>query len=100
MKLEIIIIKIKNNIEKILIALGFVLMIIYSIYTKKNNISTSNTWAGVIGVLLYYLPILSGLWMISNKIKQKRKIISKAIKFFVGFSLFVIVLAAIVMVLS
>ena len=75
----------KKHIEKILIALGVVLLVLFILYTQKNNIPTSNTWEALIGFALFYIPFLSGVWIASEKIKEKRKTFSIILK---GFTIF------------
>ena len=72
----------KIETEKKLMLLGFYLAILYGIFTKVNNIPTVNNWAAFIGVVLFFGPFLTGLWMVSEKIKVKRKILSQIIKFY------------------
>lgn len=81
-----VMLKIKEKIDKVLIIIGFVLLVLFILYTKKNNISTSNTWEAYIGFVLFYLPLLSGVWILSNKIKEKKRRLSIILKVFICFA--------------
>jgi len=76
----------KKHIEKILMTLGVILHALFAVYTQNNNIPTQNTWAAVFGIVLFCAPFLTGAWIASEKIKEKRKTFSIIIK---GFTIFV-----------
>ena len=82
--------KIKKNSDRILIITSFAILSIFRIYTKINNISTTNTGEAFVGALLFGLPFFIGLWIYSNKIKDNRKTFSKIIKIFIIWACFVI----------
>jgi len=67
----------KKNIVKILIALGVISAGMFAVYTQKNNIPTQNTWEGFIGVALFNVPILTGTWIASERMKERRSTLSK-----------------------
>ena len=77
---------IKKHIEKILMALGVILLTLFAVYTQKSNIPTQNTWAAFIGFVLFYAPFLTGLWIVSEKIKEKRKTLGMILKGFIIFA--------------
>ena len=86
----------KKHIEKILMALGVILSMLFAVYTQKNNIPTQNTWAAVIGVALFYAPFLTGAWIASEKMKEERITFSIIIKGFTIFVCFAFVISFIV----
>ena len=71
---------IKKHIVKILIAIGIISVVLFIVYTQLNNIPTKNTWAAFIGFILFYAPVLTGAWIASEKMKEKRKTFSIVIK--------------------
>ena len=76
----------KKHIEKILMTLGVILYALFAVYTQNNNIPTQNTWAAAIGIVLFYAPVLTGMWIASEKMKEKRKTFSKILKGFIIFA--------------
>lgn len=73
--------RIKEKIVGVLIVCGIISFIIYILITKIIiNIPTKNNIAGLIGVFTL-LPIFIGLFIYSEKIKNKRNSLSRIIKF-------------------
>jgi len=71
----------KKHIEKILIALGTIIIVLFIINTQKNN-SSLLTWESFIGFALSYSLLVPGMWIASEKMKEKRKTLSVFIKVF------------------
>jgi len=72
----------KKHIEKVLIAAGTILIMFTVIYTLLNSISVVHSWEGFLGVALSYALIVPGVWIVSEKIKEKYKALSVFIKVF------------------
>ena len=85
-------VRLKKHIDKILIILSFILLYFFIFYTEINNIATGNTWAGHIGIAIFGGPLLSGLWLLRNNIKNKNQVASRIIKIFVIFFTLVFVI--------
>lgn len=77
--------KFKNNLDKVLIILGLVLFLSFGLYTKINNISTDNTWVAYLGMVICGTPLFCGLWLLSNKIRERKRAVSRIIKIFIIF---------------
>lgn len=76
----------KEKAKKHYIALiisGIVLGYAFGLIMKAINISTTNTWAGYIGLLIFGLPVFLGLWIRSNIINETKKLLSTVIKILV-----------------
>ena len=89
---------INRYIVGILISLGLLIAFSFLVYTSANGISRTNTVEAFIGGGLSYVPILIGLWILSNRIKEKKAMVSKILKglvFFVSFVMIASVLSAI-----
>ena len=67
----------KKHIEKILITVGMILLMLFIVYMQKNSI---NTWETFIGFALSYFLLVPGMWIVSEKMKEKRKTLSIIIK--------------------
>ncbi len=76
------IIFIKKHIEKILIALGTIIIVFVIMYSAVNNNSSIINLEAVIGIALSYSLIVPGMWIASEKMKEKRKKLSIFIKVF------------------
>ena len=73
---------IKKHIEKILIALGTIIIVFVIVYSTVNNNSSIMNLEAVIGIALSYSLIVPGMWIASGKMKEKRKNLSIFIKVF------------------
>lgn len=91
--------KIKKHYIALIVS-GIVLGYIYGFIMKINNIPTENNWAAVIGILLGGLPLFSGLWIYSNKIKDDKKELSKIIKIFIIMFCIVVLITSSVLLIK
>jgi len=72
----------KKHIEKVLIAAGTIVIMLSIVYTLLNSISIVHTWEGFMGVALSYAMLVPGMWIASEKMKEKIKTLSVFIKVF------------------
>jgi len=73
---------IKKHIEIVLIALGILVLMLFAIYIVVENSKIINTWEGVavVGFGLSYSLLVPGMWIASEKMKEKWKTLSIIIK--------------------
>ena len=72
----------KKHIEIILLALGTMVIILLVFYTTLIDPSILVSWKGFIMFAISYALIAPGMWILSEKIKEKAKKISIFIKVF------------------
>lgn len=75
----------KKHIVKILIAVGVISAGLVRVYIQINNIPTHNTWAAFIGLTLFYGPVLTGTWIASERMKERKSTLSTVLKFIIIF---------------